>query len=226
MPETVVEGRTEPLAGGVRQSVLVVGACSMIMGVALAVWPHKSLPTAELLCGGYLLLNGVFQMILAVSARFATALRALVLISGVMSALLAMLCFAGGNSALLLAFWIGLAWAIRGICHATVTVWVDDLPGRGRQEVFGLITLTLGVIIGALPFDSLDAVSWVAGLCLIAIGAMEVLSVTATTTRAAMLPGTMPTAAWIDARGGDGRALQVDCAPWHPSIRSSDRPPN
>ncbi|WP_330230923.1 DUF308 domain-containing protein [Nocardia sp. NBC_00508] len=194
MPETVVEGRTEPLAGGARQSVLVVGACSMIVGVALAVWPHKSLPTAELLSGGYLLLNGVLQLILAVGARFATALRVLVLVSGVMSALLAMLCFAGGNSALLLSFWIGLAWTIRGICHATVAVWVDDLPGRARQEVFGLITLTLGVIVGALPFDSLDALGWAVGLCLMAIGALEVLSGTATRSGVVVLPGMAPTA--------------------------------
>ncbi|MGQ4599688.1 DUF308 domain-containing protein [Nocardia sp. R6R-6] len=194
MPETVVEGRTEPLAGSARQSVLVVCACSMIVGVALAVWPHKSVPAAELLCGGYLLLNGVFQMIVAVSARLATALRALLLISGVISALLAMLCFAGGNSALLLAFWIGLAWAIRGSCHATVAVWLDDLPGRVRQEVFGLVMLTFGVIVSALPFDSLDAVGWVAGFCLIAISALETLCVMSPRPSAIMLAGMMPTA--------------------------------
>ncbi|MFG3619202.1 DUF308 domain-containing protein [Nocardia sp. NPDC047654] len=173
MPETEIGGRAEPLAGAARQTVLVAGACSMIMGVALAVWPHKSLPTAELLSGGYLLLNGVLQLVVAIGARFVTALRVLVLVSGGLSALLAMLCFAGGNSTLLLSFWIGLAWAIRGICHATVAVWVDDLPGRGRQELFGLVTLVLGVLVAAVPFDSPDALGWVAGPCLLAIGTME-----------------------------------------------------
>ncbi|MFE7740861.1 DUF308 domain-containing protein [Nocardia sp. NPDC057455] len=173
MPETEIGGRTQPLAGAARQTVLVAGACSMIMGVALAVWPHKSLPTAELLLGGYLLLNSVLQVVVAIGARVVTPLRVLVLVSGGLSALLAMLCFAGGNSTLLLSFWIGLAWAIRGICHATVAVWVDDLPGRGRQELFGLATLALGVLVGTVPFDSPDALGWVAGPCLLAIGTME-----------------------------------------------------
>jgi uncharacterized membrane protein HdeD (DUF308 family) len=174
MPETEVEGRTEPLAGTARQTVLVAGACSMIMGVVLAVWPHKSLSTAELLSGGYLLLNGVVQLVVAVGARLVTPLRVLVLISGGLSALLAMLCFAGGST-LLLSFWIGLAWTIRGICHATVAVWADDLPGRARQELFGLLTLALGLLVGVLPFDSLDALGWATGACLLAIGAMEAL---------------------------------------------------
>ncbi|WP_039798061.1 DUF308 domain-containing protein [Nocardia araoensis] len=193
MPETEVEGRSEPLAGAARQTVLVAGACSMIMGVALAVWPHKSLPTAELLSGGYLLLNSVLQLVVALGARFVTPLRVLVLVSGALSALLAALCLAGGNSAPLLAFWIGLAWAVRGICHATVAVWVDDLPGRVRQELFGLVTLALGVLVGSVPFESPDTLGWVTGSCLIAIGTLEALFAVGSRREAVALPGMVPT---------------------------------
>ncbi|MGK8522537.1 HdeD family acid-resistance protein [Nocardia asteroides] len=193
MPETKVEGRTEPLVGGVRQTTLVAGACAMIMGVAFAVWPHKSLVTAELLSGVYLLLNGAVQSAVAVGARFATPLRALVLVSGVLSALLGMLCLAGGNSTSLLSFWIGLAWAIRGICHATVAVWVDELPDRGRQELFGLVTLALGVLVGVLPFDSTAALGWVAGPCVIAIGATEFFFAGGTRRAVAPVPPMAPT---------------------------------
>ncbi|WP_327117356.1 DUF308 domain-containing protein [Nocardia sp. NBC_01730] len=192
MPETEIEGRTEPLAGGARQMVLVAGACSMIMGVALAVWPHKSLPTAEMLCGAYLLLHGVLQLIVTFGARFATALRVLVFVSGVLSAALAALCFAGGNSTQLLSLWIGSAWAIRGTCHATVAVWVEDLRGGGRQEVVGLATMALGVTIGVLPSDSLDALGWVIGLCLIAIGSTEVLGVAVVRHGAVAFPALAP----------------------------------
>ncbi|MBF6465903.1 DUF308 domain-containing protein [Nocardia beijingensis] len=192
MPETEVEGRTEPLAGAVRQTVLVAGACSMIMGVALAVWPHKSLPTAELLSGGYLLLNSILQLVVAVGARFATPLRVLVLVSGIVSSLLAALCFAGGNSTPLLSFWIGLAWAIRGICHATVAVWDDDLPRRGWHELFGLVTLAFGVLVSAVLFESPDALGWVAGPCLVAIGTMEALFATGSRRDVVTMPDVVP----------------------------------
>ncbi|CAM4195997.1 DUF308 domain-containing protein [Nocardia ninae] len=179
MPENELGGRTEPLAGGVRQAIVVAGACSMIVGVVIAIWPHKSLPTAELLFGLYLLLNGGLQIVVACGAKIAPALRVLVFASGVVSLLLAMLCFNGGNSALLLSFWIALAWSIRGICHATVAVWATNLIGGGRQEVFGLATMLLGIVVGVLPFDSVDVLGLVVGLFLILIGTMEVLSVAA-----------------------------------------------
>ncbi|WP_405163884.1 DUF308 domain-containing protein [Nocardia sp. NBC_01499] len=189
MPENELEGRTEPLTGGARQAIVVAGACSMIVGVVVAVWPHKSLPTAELLFGLYLLLNGGLQMIIAVGAKFAPALRVLVFGSGVVSILLAVLCFSGGNSALLLSFWIGLAWSVRGICHATVAVWADNLVGSGRQEVFGLATMVLGILVGVLPFNSVDVLGLVFGLFLIVIGTMEVLSVAAVRHSVVDLPG-------------------------------------
>ncbi|MFI6214284.1 DUF308 domain-containing protein [Nocardia brasiliensis] len=179
MPEDELEGRADPLAGTARQAILVSGACSMILGVVIAVWPHKTLPTAELLLGAYLLVNAGLQVIIAFSARMAPALRVLVFVSGLISTLLAVLCFSGGNSALLLSFWVGLAWSVRGICHATVAVWAPELRGSGRQEVFGLVTLLLGLVVGVLPFDSLDVLGLVVGLLLIVIATMEVLSVAA-----------------------------------------------
>ncbi|KAA8889224.1 DUF308 domain-containing protein [Nocardia colli] len=189
MPESELAGRTEPLSGNARQAIVVAGACSMIVGVVVAVWPHKSMPTAELLFGLYLLLNGGLQMVIAFGAKFAPALRVLVFASGAVSMLLAVLCFAGGNSALLLSFWIGLAWSVRGICHATVAVWANNLAGAGRQELFGLATMVLGIVIGVLPFDSVDVLGLVVGLFLIVIGTMEVLSVAAVRHGVVDLPG-------------------------------------
>jgi uncharacterized membrane protein HdeD (DUF308 family) len=177
MPEGVSAGRGGGLFHGAREAVLIAGGCSVVLGLVIAVWPHKSVAIAELLFGLYLVLSGVLQVIIAVVARFAMPLRVLVFVSGALSWLLALLCFSSGNSVLLLALWVGLGWAIRGIVQATVAVWIDNMLEGGKQELFGLFTMVFGIVLIVAPFNALDAMALVAGGCLIVMGALEMLTV-------------------------------------------------
>ncbi|WP_433207971.1 HdeD family acid-resistance protein [Nocardia sp. CA-107356] len=177
MPENESAGRGGSLVGEARQAVLVAGICSVVLGVLIAVWPDKTDATAELLFGLYLLLSGALQLIIAMGSRFSAALRTFVFFSGVASVALAVLSLRGTNSVLLLAVWIGLGWAVRGIAQATVAVWADELPESGWQEVFGLLTMFVGIVMIALPFDSVDMLGMAAGGCAIVIGVLEVLTV-------------------------------------------------
>lgn len=177
MPENESAGRGGSLAGEVRQAVLVAGIGSVVLGALIAVWPDKTDATAELLFGLYLWLSGALQLIIALGARFAAALRIFVCFGGVVSITLGVLSLRSANSVLLLAVWIGLGWTIRGIVQATVAVWADELPESGWQEVFGLLTLVVGMVFIALPFDSLDVLGMAAGGCAIVIGALEILTV-------------------------------------------------
>ncbi|MFQ6394175.1 HdeD family acid-resistance protein [Nocardia sp. KC 131] len=177
MPENESAGLGGVLFHGARQVVLVAGACSVILGVVIAVWPHKSVPIAELLFGLYLVLSGALQMTIAVGSRIAVPLRVLVFVSGVMSVCLAMLCLRSGNSVLLLALWVGIGWAIRGITQATVAVWHNGLPDGGKLELFGLFTMAIGIVVIVVPFDSLEPLALVAGGFLVVLGALEILTV-------------------------------------------------
>jgi len=177
MPENESAGRGGSLVGGARQAVLVAGIGSVALGVLIAVWPDKTDATAELLFALYLFLSGALQLIIAMGSRFAAALRIFEFFSGAASVALAVLSLRGTNSVLLLAVWIGLGWAIRGIAQATVAVWADELPESGWQEVFGLLTMFVGIVVIALPFDSLDVLGMAAGGCAIVIGALEILTV-------------------------------------------------
>jgi uncharacterized membrane protein HdeD (DUF308 family) len=177
MPENESAGRGGVPFHGARQAVLIAGGCSVVLGLAIAVWPHKSVAIAQLLFGLYLVLSGVLQVIIAVVAQFAMPLRALVFVSGALSWLLALLCFGSGSSILLLALWVGLGWAIRGIVQATVAVWIDNMLEGGKQELFGLFTMVLGIVLIVAPFNALDAMELVAGGCLIVMGAFEMLTV-------------------------------------------------
>jgi uncharacterized membrane protein HdeD (DUF308 family) len=177
MPENESAGPGGVSFHGARQAVLIAGGCSVVLGLAIAVWPHKSVAIAQLLFGLYLVLSGVLQVIIAVVAQFAMPLRALVFVSGALSWLLALLCFGSGSSILLLALWVGLGWAIRGIVQATVAVWIDNMLEGGKQELFGLFTMVLGIVLIVAPFNALDAMALVAGGCLIVTGAFEMLTV-------------------------------------------------
>ncbi|MEV0298616.1 DUF308 domain-containing protein [Nocardia sp. NPDC050710] len=177
MPGNDGAGGVEPRVRGARQAVLVAGACAVILGVVVVVWPEKTVAVAELLFGAYLIVSAALQLWLAITARFAMPLRMLVFGSGVLSVVLVMLCLRGGNSELLLAMWIGLGWSIRGIVHATVAVWDDELPDGGRHELFGLFTMVVGIVVVVVPFESLDVLSLVVGGCLVVIGTLEILIV-------------------------------------------------
>ncbi len=177
MPENESAGRGGSLADGARLTVLATGIGSVVLGVLIAVWPDKTERMAELLFGLYLLSSGAMPLIIAIGARFAAALRMFVFFSGVVSMALAVMAFHSANSILLLAVWIGLGWAVRGIAQATVSVWADELPEGGWQEIFGLLTMLVGFTMIALPFDSLEVLGMAAGGCAIVIGMLEILTV-------------------------------------------------
>ncbi len=159
---------------GGREAILVVGVCSVALGMLIAVWPDKTVPILELLFGLYLLTNGVAQLWLAIGARFALPLRTLVFVSGLLTVVMAVMCLRGGNSVLLLSMWIGLSWTIRGITQATVAAWDEQLSDSGRHEVFGLFTMLVGIVVLVLPLEELGTLGVIVGGCLMVLGGLEV----------------------------------------------------
>ena len=155
------------------QAMLVVGICSVVLGVVLAAWPNKSVYAADTLFGLCLLLSAAAQLVLAFGARIHPVLKWLVFGSGALAVLLAVWCFSSGGWILLLALWTGIGWMIRGIMQAIVAVWSDDLPGTVRLEAFGLATLVMGIVVVVAPFDSVDLLGVAVGLWLIVLGGME-----------------------------------------------------
>lgn len=156
---------------------MAMGICSVLLGTAIIVWPGKTLATVGVLFGMYLLFGTVTMWTVSFGGRLGRVPRALLFIAGVVSLVASVLCFGSGNWVLLLAMWLGLAWAVRGIAHAIAAVWEDDeLTGRGRQEWFGLWTLVAGILVAVTPFDGLGMLAALAGCGMIAFGALEILT--------------------------------------------------
>lgn len=174
MPTFRVAGRTDVFIGEAWQAALAIGCTSVVLGVVMMVWPGNSIWMSELLFGIAMLLTAAWQMVLAFRGRIRTGLKILEFGTALVAVLLAMWCMRSGDWVSLVALWVGLGWVIRGIVQATVAVWSDKLPGAGRQEIAGLLTLLAGLAVIIWPIDTLDALAVLAGVCLILLGISEI----------------------------------------------------
>ncbi|MFD3701556.1 DUF308 domain-containing protein [Nocardia sp. NPDC058658] len=158
-----------------RTAMLVAGGCSFVLGVALLLWPGRDENTLAVLFGISLILSTMVQAYLAMMARLAFLLRVLVLVSAGLTGILAALVFQGGNIELL-ALWIGIGWAVRGVVHALVAAWDATVVDGWMHEVCGLVTTVIGIAIIAITFQTVTGLATMAGSGLVLIGVMELLA--------------------------------------------------
>ena len=160
-------------------STILSGVIAVILGVVILVWPGKSLIVAAVLFGVYLVVSGVAQFIAAFSLPVPTGGRILLLISGAASVILAVLAFrhfGEGYAILLLAIWIAVGFIFRGVSTVAAAIADREFPGRGWAIFFGAISVIAGIVVLAYPFDSIVTLALVAGIWLIIIGVMEIVS--------------------------------------------------
>ncbi|MFG2955442.1 HdeD family acid-resistance protein [Streptomyces sp. NPDC048291] len=191
-PEPPLEGPLHALSRAAWQIVLLTGIASLILGVLVLVWPGASLLAAGVLFGIYLLIAGVFQLIAAFGTHRSTSLRVLAFISGALMIVLGLFCFRGPlESILLLALWIGIGWLIRGITQTMAAVSDSRMPARGWQVFLGIVTFVAGVVLIVSPFKSVAVLTLVAGIWLVVVGIVEIVTAFGIRSRAKQIPQTL-----------------------------------
>ncbi|MEU6775261.1 HdeD family acid-resistance protein [Streptomyces sp. NPDC046759] len=191
-PEPAFEGPLHALSRAAWQVVLGTGIASLVLGVLVLVWPGHSLLAAGILFGLYLLISGIFQLMSAFGTHQTTSLRVLAFISGALSILLGLLCFRGPmQSILLLALWIGIGWLIRGITQTIAALQDSRMPGRGRQILLGVVTFAAGIVLIDSPFRSVAVLTVVAGIWLVVVGILEIVTAFGIRGRAKSVPRTL-----------------------------------
>ncbi|WP_425005373.1 HdeD family acid-resistance protein [Mycolicibacterium sp. S3B2] len=159
------------------KTVLLSGILAVTLGVMVLVWPGISIFVASVFFAAYLLVAGITQVVFAFSLKVSLAGRVLLFISGAAALVLAVMCFINfGDAVLLLAIWIGIGFIFRGVATLVSAISDPTLPGRGWEIFIGVISLIAGVIMLAVPFESLAILTQVVGIWLIVLGAFEVVS--------------------------------------------------
>lgn len=175
--ESVSEGPLHLLARGAWQSMVVIGLLSVVVGIVVLIWPGPTLAVAGVLFGIYLLISGILQLVAAFGPHVGTGYRVLTLISGILSFILAFLCFRSiGSSLVLLGLWIGISWLFRGISAMVAGAEAPEgVPGRGWSILFGVLLLIGGLALVLWPIHSITVLALVVGWWLIFMGAMEII---------------------------------------------------
>ncbi|MDA3649089.1 HdeD family acid-resistance protein [Saccharopolyspora indica] len=159
------------------QSILVVGICSLVVGVLALVWPAATLFVVGVLFGVYLLVSGVLQIVAAFGTHGSVAIRVLAFVSGALSILLGLLCFRGEmQSILFLGLWIGIGWLFRGVTEITASVADRDMPARGWQIFLGVLTALGGVVLIVSPLASVALLVLFGGIWLLVVGVVEIIT--------------------------------------------------
>src|SRR6201988_5413490 len=96
---------------------MVWGVLSVALGALILAWPGPTILVASTLFGVYLLLSGFAGVAMAFTLPESAGMRVMLFISGVLSVILAVLCFRNfGNPypVLLLSIWIGVSFVVQG----------------------------------------------------------------------------------------------------------------
>lgn len=155
--------------------VLFFGICSVVIGIVALVWPAATVVVIAILVAAWLIVTGIYQIIRGFSRGLSGGLRALLIISGVLSLILGLIAISGMFRAVeILAIFIGIGFLFRGF--GLLFTGAEGGPGRGWDIFGGIVMLIGGFVVLVWPGISLVTLAWVAGIWLIVGGIFEIIA--------------------------------------------------
>ena len=157
---------------------LASGLLTLIVGGLVLALPQASIQVAATLFGVFLLGTGLGQVFFAFALPSSTSSRVLLFINGALALVLSTFSFRHFGDAyavLLLSIWIGAAFVFQGVAETVTAISLPELPGRGWYVFGGIITWIAGLVVLASPFNSIAALTLVAGIWLVVLGTMQIL---------------------------------------------------
>lgn len=159
--------------------VLLFGLLSIGLGVIALFQPAGSVEVVAILLAIWLIVSGLFAIIRAFAHGLTGGMRALLIITGVISMILGFFALSGGENSIfraewILAIFIGISFLFQGF--AALFNAVESKVGRGWNIFGGIVLLIAGIIVLAVPYRSLFALALIVGIWLIIIGIFAVVS--------------------------------------------------
>lgn len=161
-------GSQLPLARRAWQAVLTAATVTFVLGLILLIWPGETVAVVAVLAGIALLVTGILRLVQGITAsQESGVMRVTYVLIGLLAALAGLYCLRHiGVTAALLAFIVGLFWAVHGIADLVVAI-TGPPGGRLLVGVIGALSLLAGLITMFWPAISLTVLVAVVGIWLV-----------------------------------------------------------
>jgi uncharacterized membrane protein HdeD (DUF308 family) len=164
-----------------RGFVIATAISAIALGIAALVWPGATLVTVALLFGAYLVVSGIFRLVIAfTSDSLSTGIRWFVGIMGVLIIIAGIIALNNlAQSLLVLAFVIGFGWIFDGVAAIAAGITGRSALPRWLSIVSGVISIIGGIVVFTLPGLAIVTFVIFGGWILIAIGIATLFSLPA-----------------------------------------------
>ncbi|MFE2751401.1 HdeD family acid-resistance protein [Actinosynnema sp. NPDC059335] len=163
-------GRDESPAGEAKSLWITFGVITLLIGLAVLLWPGLTLLTAAVLFGLEMLITGIFWLVGSFDSDTRGRPRWLLAVSGLLALVAGILCLrAPFQTIAVLALLLGVTWVVGGVAEIFHGV------GRSGWAVFsGAVTAVAGIVVLVWPVASLIALAWLLAIVLLVLGAMAI----------------------------------------------------
>jgi uncharacterized membrane protein HdeD (DUF308 family) len=140
-------------------SYLITGIIAVVFGIVLLAWPASTIKVLAYVVGILALVTGAVETIWALALLFKKEKRGLLLVRGLVGVLVGLLLLTKTGFALTLVVVVIAIWAIvSGIVEFIASLEMPPKSGRGWLAVSGVLTIILGILLVALPLETVYAI--------------------------------------------------------------------
>ena len=157
--------------------VVGFGALTMVLGLAVVLWPGGTLTVLAVFLGIQLLVNGIFKIVSAFAASAVDGgVRALLGLAGALSVIVGLLCLREPmQTVVVLGLLLGAWWVVSGLIDVFAAV-LGDSGEKAWHIAMGIISVVAGGFLLINPEVSLGVLLVVVAVWLFGYGAIATIA--------------------------------------------------
>lgn len=156
------------------QATLVLGVVTLVLGLILTFYPSVTVNVIAVLLGLLVLVSGLFHLIRMFG--HSEAHRVWMGISGLLLVVAGVVLLRHLHlTVALIGLIIGLGWIVQGVTALIVSFSGEAREGRGWWILFGIVSLIGGIVITALPSESVTLLAALTGIWFIVQALFEIV---------------------------------------------------